>query len=308
MGKEYRFLKRKNYLCPKIKAMQKQVILLVLCWFVLACSSRSSDSVVLEEMATSPMNNTMVQEGGAAAVDASMKEYTTTPTTINEMNPGSQLIKNIKYYFQVEDVDKTAAAIQLAVTNNKGYISGSNFSTESGVKRYTMTVRVPSAALPLLEQAIGDQTVYLNYRTATTEDVTQEYIDIETRLKTKKEVMARYVNVLRNQAKNVKDVLEAENQIRVLQEEIEVQEGRLRYLKNQVSYSTIQLEFYQESTIKSDPNVIKRSFFSDIIDAFVNGWNGILHLIVGLVALWPLLIIFTVIVLLLRRFYKRWKK
>lgn len=289
--------------------MQKQVILLVFCCFVWACSSRSEDSseVMMEAAIPAAKDNVSIQESGGAPTAPEIEQYTT-PATINEANPGPQLVKNIKYYFQVEDVDKTAAAIQLSATRNKGYISGSNFSTESGVKRYTMTVRVPSAALSLLEQTIDQQTVYLNYRTATTEDVTEEYMDVEMRLKTKKEVLTRYISVLRNQAKNVKDVLEAEGQIRVLQEEIEVQEGRLRYLKNQISYSTIQLEFYQESTIKSDPNVIKRSFFSDITDAFVNGWNGILHLIVGLVALWPLLIIFTIIVVLLRRLYKRWKK
>lgn len=289
--------------------MQKQVILLVFCCFVWACSSRSEDpsEVMMEAAIPAAKNNVSIQEGSGTPTAPEIDQYTT-PATINEANPGPQLVKNIKYYFQVEDVDKTASAIQLSTIRNKGYISGSNFSTESGVKRYTITVRVPSAALSLIEQTIDQQTVYLNYRTATTEDVTQEYIDIETRLKTKKEVLTRYINVLRNQAKNVKDVLEAEGQIRVLQEEIEVQEGRLRYLKNQISYSTIQLEFYQESTIKTDPNVIKRSFFSDIIDAFVNGWNGILHLIVGLVALWPLLIIFTIIVVLLRRLYKRWKK
>ena len=65
------------------------------------------------------------------------------------------------------------------------------------------------------------------------QDVTEEYLDIEARLKTKKEVEARYIEILKSKTKTVEDVLKAEEQIRIIREEIEAREGRLNYLKNQ---------------------------------------------------------------------------
>nr|MBP7533897.1 DUF4349 domain-containing protein [Chitinophagales bacterium] len=145
------------------------------------------------------------------------------------------------------------------------------------------------------------------YKNVRTSDVTEEYTDIQTRLKTKRDVMERYVEVLRKKAQKVTDILDAEEKIRVLQEEIEAKEGRLRFLQNQVAYSTLNLEFYQQSTIQSEPNVVSRNFFSDLLEAFVGGWHSILGLIVGLISIWPTLLILVGLYFLFRRFYVKWR-
>ena len=136
----------------------------------------------------------------------------------------------------------------------------------------------------------------------TARDVTEEFVDIEARLRTKKEVEKRYLEIL-SKAATIKDILLVEEQLRVIREEIEAREGRLKYLQNQVSYSTINLEMYQKLTF--EPGF---KFFSKIWKALKGGWKGLLNVLVGLVYIWPLLIIGVGVFIWIRRRISRKKE
>src|SRR5690606_18336536 len=97
-----------------------------------------------------------------------------------------------------------------------------------------------------------------DYIKVNAQDVTEEYYDLETRLKTKKEVEARYIEILKSKAKTVEEILIAEDKIRYLREEIEAVEGRLRLLKNKVGLSTIQIEIYQDAYFVKEKENIKK--------------------------------------------------
>lgn len=301
--------------------MQKMLFLFgIFLLLIISCSSGSNSK---EESQTADRNMSMstpseapepeadkdFSAGGEAA--AKMAEppdaNTTTNTYIGDAKPAPQLIKTVDYRFQADNVDKTAANIEVATRNNQGYVSSSNFNTSSGVKQYIMVLRVPNQNLDKLLADIDKEAVFVNYKNVRTSDVTEEYTDIQTRLKTKRDVMERYVEVLRKRAQKVSDILDAEEKIRALQEEIEAKEGRLRFLQNQVAYSTLNLDFYQQSTIQSDPNVVSRSFFADLLEAFIGGWHSILGLIVGVISIWPTILILIGLYFLVRRFYIRWR-
>ena len=70
------------------------------------------------------------------------------------------------------------------------------------------------------------------------QDVTEEYIDITARLKTKKELEARYLELLKK-ANKVEEIVSIEKEIGNLRSDIESIEGRLRYINNAVAYSTL---------------------------------------------------------------------
>ena len=78
--------------------------------------------------------------------------------------------------------------------------------------------------------SINNSVEFIDYENITTKDVTEEYIDLESRLNTKLEVKQRYESILRKQAKTVKDILATEEKLQIIQEEIESVQGRLKYL------------------------------------------------------------------------------
>ena len=116
--------------------------------------------------------------------------------------------------------------------------------------------------------------------------IRDRYVDLESRLKVKKDVKDRYTQMLRKDAKTMQQVFQAEEKIRVLQEEIESKEGRLRLLADQVSLSEIQLEMVQEVEYQEKLNVKNKTFAQKATDKFLNGWNSILNVTLGMLNYW----------------------
>ena len=112
-----------------------------------------------------------------------------------------------------------------------------------------------------------------------TQDVTEEFIDVEARLKTKKELEARYLELLK-QAKTVADIVSIEGQIANVRAEIESMEGRLKYLNNQVSFSTLSVSYYQESAAGY-------GFGSKLLNSLKSGWFNLVDFLFWLLRLWP---------------------
>ena len=128
------------------------------------------------------------------------------------------------------------------------------------------------------------------------QDVSEEFIDHEARLRTKKEVESRYREILK-QAKTVQEILSVETEIGNIRSEIESIEGRLKYLSDQVSMSTLNITYYQKTGTDF-------GFASKFVQALKSGWDILLIFIIGIVNLWPFIIIASIFGLL----YRRWKK
>ena len=237
----------------------------------------------------------------------------------------SKIIRTADLKLKVEYVKKASTKIKNLVDMNGGYISSQNLSSDKNeyqkikstekfelieyeiVTSNLMYVRVPSKNFQNVLSAIKGVSLSEDYVKINTQDVSEEYVDLETRLKTKKEVEARYISILRSKAKTLSDVLIAEDKIRVIREEIEVVEGRLNFLKNKVSLSTIQIDLYQNATFIQEQVKINTyttsewSFSEKISDSISAGWNGVLLFLIGLLYFWPFLLIGGITFWIIRR-------
>jgi hypothetical protein len=127
--------------------------------------------------------------------------------------------------------------------------------------------------------------------------VSKEFVDLESRLKTKREVELRYTEILRKKAGTIEELLEAEKQIGALHEEIEATISRINFLKDQVGYSTINLKFYQETELQLSE---QETLASQFADAFTSGLNGLVVIGLLLTNLWPVLVLITIAFLIWR--------
>jgi hypothetical protein len=112
-----------------------------------------------------------------------------------------------------------------------------------------ITIRVPAKQFfPVLEQlkALG-QTVSKNIDA---QDVTDEYVDLQLRLKNAEALRDRLVAIL-EKADNVKDTLEVERELNRVRGDIERMKGRLAQLDKQIAYSTIQVAFTPAQTAQA---------------------------------------------------------
>jgi hypothetical protein len=129
--------------------------------------------------------------------------------------------------------------------------------------------------------------------------------------KQKKKVRDRYIDLLQNRTGKVSDIIEAEEAIRKITEEIEAQEGRLRYLNDRIKLSTVNLLIFQKVEYQAEPTVFKKSFLDKAQDALSNGWSIFVNLVLALLNIWPLIVLAFVVVWQrkrIRRFWNRNKK
>jgi hypothetical protein len=192
---------------------------------------------------------------------------------------------------EIKNYSKDLTVIKGIIVKHQGYISNENESSTDYSLMNNLTIRVPSVEFDSLVEDIVRAAYKVDNKNITLNDVTEEFIDVEARLKTKKEVEQRYLEIL-GKAGTVQDILLVEQQLRTIREEIEAKEGRLKYLQNQVSLSTLNLEIHQDLAAK--PGF---KFFSKLEEALKGGWKGLLNVVVGLIYVWPLLLLVIVVII-----------
>lgn len=225
----------------------------------------------------------------------------TVPTTDPVVKVAEKIKKTADINISVDDYKVARAAIEKIVKTGGAYISGENEQNSTYSISNSMVIRVANKDFDAMVTSLTGVASHVNSKNVYTEDVTAEFVDITARLKTKKEVEKRYIELLQRAVK-VTDILEVEQQLRVIREEIEAKEGQLKLLNDQVAYSTINLNLSQnfEYTPQDEPG-----FFGRMGHAFGNGWKGFLSFIVGLVYVWPLWLILGLTAYFLVKFIKR---
>jgi hypothetical protein len=205
-----------------------------------------------------------------------------------------RIIKNGEISFETSDNNETRKLINKSVKEFNAYISQDNVTDQRYRIENRITIRVPSENFEAMLTKIAESAKELDSRNISATDVTEEYVDIESRLKTKKELESRYKALL-NKAGTVEDILKIEKQIGDLRTEIESIEGRFKYLNDRISFSTLTIVFYEQTNSSF-------GFSSKFGQAVKNGWDNVLWVLIGLVNLWPFLIILiSVYIFLLRK-------
>jgi len=216
-----------------------------------------------------------------------------------------KLIKTANIRFQVKALEATIEEVEKIVASQNALVVTSNLQNNSYQKAYDLTIRVPFNKFETLVDEISLKAEVLDNKEISAQDVTEEFVDVSARLKAKKQVENRYLEILK-QANNVNDILEVEKKLGEIREEIEATEGRLRYLRNQVSLSTIHLYVYQ--VVDKQNNQLQPSFFARVSKGFGEGWDIFLDFVVSLSYIWPFLILIFVSIFLVRRWVIRRKK
>ncbi len=210
-----------------------------------------------------------------------------------------KLIKDGHISFETSNIKETKNFVTDAAKDADGYISNENNYKEDDRITQSVVIRVPSDKFDQLLATISGHADRLESRSIDVQDVTEEYMDVQTRIRTKKELENRYREIL-TQAKTVDEILKIEKEIGFLRTEIESMEGRLKYLNDRIAFSTLTVEFYQ-------PITSAFGFGSKFSQALARGWDLLLLFIIGLTHLWPfaILVIIGIYIYRLRRKKKK---
>lgn len=134
---------------------------------------------------------------------------------------------------------------------------------EQNEQRFYLSIKIPAEGLTeFLDEikAVGRVT----YSSISSEDVTEQYIDAETRLATKRALLEKYRSYL-PQAADLKEIMEVERQINTVTSELEQWESRMKRLEKEIAYSSVTVNLLLPSYIdKPDASQTLKEMFLGI--------------------------------------------
>jgi hypothetical protein len=217
-----------------------------------------------------------------------------------------KIIKDGTIRIDIYNIKESKNKIDLIVARFDGYISNESFNDEYSNSEYTIKIRVPSVNFDSIIAIIERGNKNILSKSISARDVTEEFIDMETRLKNKKNYLIKYNDLLK-QAKSVQDILGIEEKTRIIEEEIESTEGRFKYLNDLVSYSTLEVTLVLKKEYIENP-VFKGNFFKRLGQAISSGWFGSIEFFIYLFRIWPLWIITFLTIYIINRIKKKRNK
>jgi hypothetical protein len=218
-----------------------------------------------------------------------------------EAHPNQKIIKESNLRYETQDLDATYQQIILSAKKHKAYVQSDTEGKDYNSLYRTLIVRIPNANFDAFLADVGKGVAYFDRKEISAKDVTAEFIDIEARLKAKKTLEERYLQLL-TKATKVSEILEIEKELSTIREEIEAKEGQLKYLQNRVSLSTVTIEFYKKV---ADADHATVSYGTKMWNAVKSGWNGISSFFIGLLHIWPFILILVAVIFFIRKKLKK---
>jgi hypothetical protein len=158
-----------------------------------------------------------------------------------EVRTDRMLIWKARLAMQVWNVSNAACRASTLAESQGGYVEN---KSDYGEESANLTLRVP--AKTFMTALTGLETLgTVTYRTIEGEDVTEQYIDVEARLKNKVVLRDRLKQLL-DKATDVKDILAIETELNRVQSDIDSMSGRIKLLQGQVNFATVTLSFQRK--------------------------------------------------------------
>lgn len=212
--------------------------------------------------------------------------------------PQLMIIRTVNMTVIMDDVEKGALDLASLVTTYQGYVSDSKLWRENDLTYASITLRLPSESLDLLLSIIRAKAVRIEGENITTADVSQEYVDLDSRLRnlqaTEKELV-ELLATIRERTSKAEEVLAIYREITAIRGEIEQIQGRQKYLENMAALATVRVEIRPIATPpvvieegKWNPMVIVNTALGGLVDILRGIYEVLVVIVLNVV---PVLII-----------------
>ncbi len=220
-----------------------------------------------------------------------------------------KLIYNANVTMEVTHYGDAQTELFNIISLSGGYLTSFSDNQSTYELGGTFIVKIPSngfqSFLSQVEELKKGDKFNRNVRA---QDVTEEYVDLESRLKAKQVVEARLLGFM-DRATDSKDLLSYSNELASVQEQIEQMKGRMRYIDQNVAYSTVELRMYQKLEGGKDVDNEERNAFERAASAMKGSSKAILSFLEGLVIVLagaiPILILLAVVLVPLIILYRK---
>ena len=258
----------------------------------------------LMEMSTMPSSKTlnMAGEGSTLYVEDDFS-----PVTEKKVIKSGNLTLNVE---RIADAQEKIAEI---AKGNGGDIFSSNiYQAKTNVKSGQITVKVPVANFEKAFEDIKSVSTLVVREMTSGMDVTEQYQDLQTRIKNKQAEEEAYLRIF-NQAQKVSDILDVQGRLSQVRGEIERLQGQLKYMQSQTDMSTITVSLSEDQDITVVDSWRPLQVAKDAVNALVKSVQGFVNfIIIFAITFLPTAILYLLLVLIIfwivRKIWRRFRK
>lgn len=273
-----------------------KLLALILALFVLAgCASLRSrnESPAAVQNGRVYDSSAKREEESVAPTQVSLKQVDQSQSTAEAFD--RKIIRSAELTLEVGD----PADVQRKIATMAETLGGFVVTSESKVRQIgdakqelevNLVVRVPAAQFNAAMDQIRSTGSRVIQEKMSGQDVTEEFIDLEARIKTQKALEEQFLEIMKRAGK-VEDALEVQRQIAEVRTEIEKLEGRKRFLENRASLSTITVQLLTPTAIAVNPSGFGRNIREAVVESIDVAAGIVLFLIRFVIVMIPIFIL-----------------
>lgn len=228
-----------------------------------------------------------------------------------------KIIRRVTMEVETKEFDLLIDSINERIDELNGYvessyITGQSYYYNNDLRRGAIVARIPKDSLKGFTDEIGEIANVIN-STSDTENVTLQYVDIESRKKSL-EIEQERLWALLEKEENIEDIITLESRLSNIRYELQNYESTLRTYDNQVEYSTVSLSIYEvertspsSEEVKTVGNRIKTGFSNTMYDISEGLKNFAVWFVVNLPYLIIWAVVITIAVVVIKRIAKKVK-
>lgn len=312
-----------HYLCYYCKwrdEVKKYLFFVMfLCLIIFSgCNNLSDNSNSNQNMAKETVEEDTAEDNANIGMqkDDKQAEETDSETKVDNKTD-RKVIYNADLQIEVQNYEQTFNNLDEEITALDGYIVDSNINEdeEDGSKNGHITARIPQEDFKSFIKTVEKGSSKVLESSTSGEDVTEEYVDLESRLNSKEVVEDRLLTFM-EEADKTEDLLKISNDLAEVQEEIEALKGQINYLDDKSDLATVSIYMQEENVALSgiDEGELNtwektKQQLMKSINFLISAFSGIFIFIVGNLPVFILLgIIGFIIYLIIRRMTRNRKE
>ncbi|MCL5272576.1 MAG: DUF4349 domain-containing protein [Gammaproteobacteria bacterium] len=246
------------------------------------------------------LENSVVASGSApAAMSSDPRPQAQTEPVMKRM-----IIRNARITLQVNDIPRVMDDITKIADQSGGYVVNSDFNQNAGYaagEYAEISIRIPAKGLNNVINTLKGLATKVVQESVTGEDITQQYVNLESELNNLQATKAQLTKIMQGATKTA-DVLLVFQQLSETQKRIDILEGQIKYYKESVAYSLINISLTMNPIIKlnQDSSWNISEVITDSYQALINGLRqftyGVIQFTIYFI---PMILLWGIIILIL---------
>ncbi|MES2747705.1 MAG: DUF4349 domain-containing protein [Bacteroidota bacterium] len=281
----------------------KIALALLIVGIAISCKQAGTDNAA---EATYDKSNAVADSASVASSSAA----------VQQKNNNRKFVRTADIQFKVKNVAKSTTLIEDVTNKFGGFVTYTNLqSTITNEERtkvspdstlintkYTvennLTIRVPNTQMDTVIKTIAKQIGFLNHRIIKADDVTLQLLSNKMAQKRNAGTEKRLANDIDTKGKKLNQIIDAEEVLETKKEQTDSKTIENLSLEDQVNFSTLTLQIYQDQTTKQEMianeksvNAYRPNIGLQIWDSFKSGWFILEEMISFVVVLWPFVLV-----------------